>query len=1542
MGIIYPNSNTLVGVLNTTANWVPSGNKGGVVSSYSITSANQITLNKVGLYFNSGNGTIYGAPTSVLSTTIIAVTAINASGSQTLPVSLRVNATAATGVAYPNSNVLVWTKGTGQTFMPSIANYSGPSITGYSLSSADSATLTSAGLTLDASSGEMGGTPTAVLASSPITVTVTNGTTNPTVSVTVQVNDQAPEGVTYPNSNILIFTKGGSVSASPSSGSGGAVTSFSISSTSISALSAVGISFNASTGAFSASSLSALLSTITVNVTASNSTGSVTIPVAFTVNDVAPNALTYPNSNVLTATKNRSLSSYSPSGNTGGAVLSYSLDAGSQSLFATLGLSFDTITGAITGTPTAVHSLTALSVTATNSGGSQLLALTMIVNDLLPAGIAYPNSSSVTSTKGSFISLTPTSGTGGTATTFTVSGNSATLFTNIGLSLNPTTGVISGTLLTTQSATTASIVASNATGSQNLSLSITIADAVPSGITYPSSNTLVATKGIATSFSPSSSLGGTPVTYAISPSLVTPGLSFSTSSGVISGTATATLASTQYVILAQNATGSQSITVYLSVNDSALNAVAYNINNVLTGTVGSAFSYTPSGGSGGTPTGYSISNAQNTSLTSAGLSFNTTTGAVAGTNSGAPTAALSIVLSVTASNGTSSYTIPVTITINPLAPVTITYPSSGAMTAAKGAAFSFSPTVSSGGTPTSYTISAGVIAALTGANVSFSTSTGVFSATVSPATTVLSPTTFSILAANSGGSILVNVSLTINDIAPAGVTYASATNALSVTAGAGGSFSPAAGTGGTTTSFAFNAAGSAASIVYGVALNASTGVITVPTSANVAVSGVSFGVIAANSGGNQTITLSLTVKAASVSIANSTVVASPSSLTADGATMTTITVTLKDAYGNPAPAGKSVSLTSSRGATDTIATSPSSTNASGQVTFSAKSSTAGSSTFTAVDATDLTSSSPASNTVTFTAGAASAIAISGGNNQSIAAGGTLSTLFVTVTDAKGNLVGNQLVTWAITSGSGSLPATSSITNSTTGIATLVGTPFTLTTAAASTQTITATIGGTSTSVAFTTTVTAGAPSLTYSTLTTSNPTLPPDNTTTATLSATIKDSYNNPVSGNVVNFSQIAQSGTITATLSATSATTNALGVAAITIKSANAGFTIISAATSGTVITLPSIDQGWLITPNLSTTPSNYFFGTNLSPAMNVTNTGSAITSCSITPALPSSLSFNTTTCQITPTTVIGYPMKSSYTITASNSIGSNSITVTIAAFLSNYTVSGSTYTATATSYGGTRSGYAGTSCVLSTAGNVTCTGTPTTALELGSSVGQSNLATPTQVFAGTPISMISGGMNQYCYILSTGSLQCVGGFATDRPADNGNNPCFWQSSTPVTMGGLTTPVQQISCAGNWCCAVSANKTMGCFGYNYYYQLGNTSTESSGSSFSTVGLAANVVQCATGGVGLFSTNWEADQPGGSCALLVNGTVQCWGDYTSSTYATPTTISGITTAVAITGGGFVGGAGFCATLQSGAVSCWGGPWNAPGGWASVGVSTTGP
>ncbi|MBI5071360.1 Ig-like domain-containing protein [Candidatus Falkowbacteria bacterium] len=93
----------------------------------------------------------------------------------------------------------------------------------------------------------------------------------------------------------------------------------------------------------------------------------------------------------------------------------------------------------------------------------------------------------------------------------------------------------------------------------------------------------------------------------------------------------------------------------------------------------------------------------------------------------------------------------------------------------------------------------------------------------------------------------------------------------------------------------------------------------------------------------------ITYSTSAVSVSNSTVVASPTSVTANGTSKSTVTVTVKDSSSNLL-SGKTVTLASSRGASDTVTTVTGTTGTNGVATFEVKSSTAGTSTYTATAA----------------------------------------------------------------------------------------------------------------------------------------------------------------------------------------------------------------------------------------------------------------------------------------------------------------------------------------------------------------------------------------------------------------------------------------------------------------------------------------------------------------------------------------------------------------------------------------------------------------
>ena len=485
------------------------------------------------------------------------------------------------------------------------------------------------------------GTPTEVSSSTSYTVTATNPGGSGTATVTIQVNDVAPSSITYtPNSFTL--TNGTAMTTATPTSSGGTVTSWSVSPSLPS-----GLSLDNTTGAISGTP-TAITSSATYTITATNTGGSATAVVTIQVNMAPPSSISY-NPSSHTLVKGTAMTTVTPTA-TGGPVSTWTI---SPSLPA--GLSISATTGAISGTPTAISSSTSYTITATNAGGSGTATVTIVVNDIAPSSVSYSPSFLTLTKDSAMTTVTPTSS-GGAVVSWSLTGTLPA-----GLSFSTSTGAISGTPTAVSSATTYTVTATNSGGSATATVTILVNDAAPS-ITYtPSSFTL--TKGTAMTTANPTTTGGSVTSWSISPALPA-GLSFSTANGSISGTPTAVASSANYTITATNAGGSGTATVTIQVNDLSPYSVAYS-GSPFTLTKGTAMTTATPSASGGTVTSWAI-----TPTLPAGLTFSTSNGEISGT----PTAlSSSATYTVYANNTGGSATASVTITVNDAAPFDIVY-----------------------------------------------------------------------------------------------------------------------------------------------------------------------------------------------------------------------------------------------------------------------------------------------------------------------------------------------------------------------------------------------------------------------------------------------------------------------------------------------------------------------------------------------------------------------------------------------------------------------------------------------------------------------------------------------------------------------------------------------------------------------------------------------------------------------------------------------------------------------------------------------------
>ncbi|MBC7607438.1 MAG: CotH kinase family protein, partial [Burkholderiales bacterium] len=252
-------------------------------------------------------------------------------------------------------------------------------------------------------------------------------------------------------------------------------------------------------------------------------------------------------------------------------------------------------------------------------------------------------------------------------------------------------------------------------------------DGVKLPLSYPTPNVFAVGTAI-TSLNPS--VTEIMNSYSISPALPN-GLIFNTTTGSISGTPTIVNPTVLYTVTASNASGSIAFDVSITVNAIPPSTLNYPSPNVFTRNT--AISNLNPTISGGTVLAYSVS----PSLPS-GLLFNTISGVISGT----PTViSATATYAVTAVNSGGSTSFGVVITVNDVAPSSLSYNSPNVFTVGYAIADLFPST---SGNVISYTISPSLPLGLL-----FNTTSGVISGTP----TVISATaTYTVTAVNSGGS----------------------------------------------------------------------------------------------------------------------------------------------------------------------------------------------------------------------------------------------------------------------------------------------------------------------------------------------------------------------------------------------------------------------------------------------------------------------------------------------------------------------------------------------------------------------------------------------------------------------------------------------------------------------------------------------------------------------------------------------------------------------------------------------------------------------
>ena len=516
-------------------------NAGGAVITWAIHPPASSLPN--GLLFGPSNGTIYGTPTTVVSSAVtFTVWANNSADSNSTTISITVQ-DEAPDISYAGSP-FTFTKNTevvGET--PTNA---GGAVSTWAIHPPASSLPN--GLLFGTSNGTIYGTPTTVV-SSAVTFTVWANNSADDISTTISITVQDEDAdISYAGSPFT-FTKNSLVSGATPTNVGGAPDAWAID-PEIS-ISIPGLSFNTATGAITGTP-TGIHSATMFTVWANNSAGDISTTISITVQDEDAD-ISYAGS-PFTFTKNSLVSGATPT-NVGGAPDAWAIDPEISTTIP--GLSFNTATGAITGTPTGVHSATMFTVWANNSAGDISTTISITVNDIAPV-FTY-SSLEVTLTNNSAVSLLPIS-TGGAVTSWEYVGTEP-----LGLNFEGGNGTIWGTPTVVQSKTQYLIWGNNSGGQLLVYMNITISD-VPVSLSYTSDNyNLTRAVTMTTPISPVYT--GIVDAWGIEPSPTLAGLSWDSSTGVISGTPNINMTRTEYTVWANNTGGNVSHKFNITINE---------------------------------------------------------------------------------------------------------------------------------------------------------------------------------------------------------------------------------------------------------------------------------------------------------------------------------------------------------------------------------------------------------------------------------------------------------------------------------------------------------------------------------------------------------------------------------------------------------------------------------------------------------------------------------------------------------------------------------------------------------------------------------------------------------------------------------------------------------------------------------------------------------------------------------------------------------------------------------------------------------------
>ncbi len=698
-----------------------------------------------------------------------------------------------------------------------------------------------AGLSLNAATGAITGTPTTA-GTSPITVTVADSETPTAKTATANLSIVVNQKLAVTTSSLGAAVVGTTYNQTLAATGGITPYTWAVTTGSLPA----GLSLNASTGAITGTPTGPQVGTINFTVTATDSESPTKTATANLSIIVSAPPLSVTTSSLAGGTLGTAYSA--TLGATGGITpYTWSISVGALPAGLTLNASTGQITGTPTGSMTGPITFTAKvtdSEQPTAASATAALSITITAAPLSVVTSSLPNGVAQSAYAGATLQAA------GGVSPYTWSVTTGSL--PAGLLLNSATGAISGTPTASGPITfTVTVTDSEIPTPQTANRQLTIT--INPQLTVTTSSLAAAVVGTAYNQTLAATGGITPYTWTVTIGSLPAGLTLNASTGAITGTPTGpqvgainfTVTATDSESPTKTANANLSITVSappLSVTTSSLAG----------GTLGTAYSATLGAMGGITPYTWSVS----VGSLPAGLSLNTSTGAITGTPTGNMTGPINFTVKVTDSEqpaGSATAALSITITAPPLSVTTSSF-----AVGVVASAYSASLQATGGVSPYSWSVTTGTLPA----GLSLNSSTGAI--TGSPTTAGTS--NFTVTATDSETptpqtatknlSITVNPQLTVttSSLAPAAVGTAY-NQALAATGGI--------------TPYTWSV--TTGSLPAGLTLNASTGAITgTPTGPQVGA--INFTVTATDSESptkTATANLSITVSAPPLSVTTS-------------------------------------------------------------------------------------------------------------------------------------------------------------------------------------------------------------------------------------------------------------------------------------------------------------------------------------------------------------------------------------------------------------------------------------------------------------------------------------------------------------------------------------------------------------------------------------------------------------------------------------------------------------------------------------------------